>query len=103
MTLYFSHKANLNAGLITMIFVVQSVYVAAIESRFYNRDLMTYHKIGMVLLILGVLLLAISGRSIILDIDRNKHYRYNFRIAVPILIGFITPMWYAAQYFWIKN
>ena len=63
MTMYFSHIAGVNVGVITTIWSVQPL-IAAFIDYLVNKEMIGFHHfVGMVLVVLGAISIGYSGTT----------------------------------------
>lgn len=63
MTMYYSHMAGVNVGVITTIWSVQPL-IAAFIDYFVNKEIIGFHHfVGMVLIVCGAVCIGYSGTA----------------------------------------
>ena len=60
-TMWFANLANVNPGIVTVIWALGPLYMALADRCFYKQELFVHHWIGMSFIIICAVLIALSG------------------------------------------
>jgi len=119
MTMYFSHIAGVNVGVITTIWSVQPL-IAAFIDYLVNREVIGFHHfVGMILIVLGAISIGYTGTTKVSSnhlqipnhIQPNTHdgvlyapeiHDQKAPVWIAIMWGFITPCFFLGQSFYTK-
>ena len=97
-TMWFATLANVNPGIITVIWALGPLYASVADRICYKIELKAYHWIGMTLIILCAILIALSG--VLVPKPELVTTTVIVEEAVlgswaPVLMGILTPICFA--------
>lgn len=108
LTMWFADLAQVNVGLITVIWAINPLYMAAVDYFLFNTSLKLYHFIGTVLIVSCTILLSLKP-MIIPDDQTVKPKIKNSEapkilndgellpIWMPVLFGLLTPVTFCSN------
>ena len=103
-TMWFANLAEVNPGIITVIWALGPLYSGLADRIFYKTELKAFHWIGMVMIILCAILIALSGVLVQEPIDEDAVVE----VAVlgswaPVIMAALTPICFAASAIIVKH
>ena len=110
LTMYYSHMADVNVGIITTLWSVQPLAAALLDYLIYGERLTKYHLIGMITVIISALMISFSkyadpAVSISTPEVSIKIVIYDPRFPkwVAVLFGILTPCFFVTSALFIKH
>jgi len=91
--MYYSHVADINAGVVATIWWSVSILNAFLDYKIYGQKLLPHHMISMGFMILGGMLISFSKTQ------RNPEdvKSQNVQPWVPVLVAFICSITFSAK------
>ena len=67
LTMYYSHMADVNVGIITTIWSIQPLAAAILDFIIYQERLYLHHMIGMIFIVGSALCISLSNQTAVVD------------------------------------
>ena len=98
--MYFAYYAEINQGVITCLFALETIYLASMAYLIQNEKLKLYQVVGMTFLVLCVIVLGLSD----LVTTSTTAIALEDRVSVflPLILSVIGPFFFALRLFVAK-
>lgn len=106
LTMYYSHMAHVNVGIITTLWSVQPLAAAFLDYLIYGERLTIYHLVGIVLVVASAFCISFSRveqADLSVPHPYVEIYDEQFPKWVAVLFGILTPCVFVAGGLWIKH
>ena len=109
-TMWFANLANVNPGIITVIWALGPLYTALADRWLFHQKLQSYHYVGMVLIITCAILIALSPiisppevPVVVGEFGELKPVVTALGSWAPVLMAVFTPVAFAINGMMVKH
>ena len=103
LTMYYSHMANVNVGIITTLWSVQPLAAGAFDYILYGERLTIFHLVGIVMVVASAFCISYSKVEATEPDPFVEIYDEKFPKWIAVLFGILTPCFFVAGGLWIKH
>jgi drug/metabolite transporter (DMT)-like permease len=105
-TMWFANLAEVNPGIITVIWALGPLYMAAAERCMYKIALQAHHWIGVSFIVICAILIALSG--VLGNPAEPKIVTELTEVPVlpawaPVVMAVLTPIWFTTSGILVKH
>ena len=104
-TMWFANIANVNPGVVTVIWALGPLYMALAEWWSLGTKLQQHHWIGVFLIIICAILIALSGIFLpkaLADLEASSGV-YVLPSWAPVVMAIVTPVWFTTSGILVKH
>ena len=102
--MWFANLAQVNPGIVTVIWALGPLYMALAEICILGKGLKPFHWVGTILIIICAILIALSGVVKPPEEEGNLVEKEEALLGAwaPVLLAIITPIWFTTSGLLVK-